>query len=481
MSSESQQHEVKVSAETRGIEFVPHTERHGRPSQIRWMWSGAVFNVQMVAFGALIPLLMGLSFIQCVLVIIIGNLSWFAAGAASLPGPAAGTTAFVAQRAPFGLRGAKIPTSFNWVTQILFEISSFVMAVLALIALAGQLGLEATPMVKVSAIVVAAVIQFILPALGHQTLVTTLNVLVIPFALCFVVMAVLAAPRVHIFGAEGGSIAALTQGLAFVFAIAGFSWMANGADYTRYLPATTSRWSITWNVAVGGGVPMALLMILGAAVSTISTDSSDPISGLPSLFPAWFVVPYLVFATIQLFAITSIDLYSSGVTLQALGVKVSRLTAIAVDLVITSTVAAVAIFSDSVYTFISNSLLFVMVWLAAWGGIFIVDYALRRGRYDTPSLFARVGGIYWGRDGFNIPGLVSLACGFAVSLCWANTTIFVGPISQATGGSDLSTLSGFLVGGGVYFLLARNGIRRAPMTTTTPEDAAVPATGSTPM
>jgi nucleobase:cation symporter-1, NCS1 family len=459
MSPESHHPEIKVPVETRGIDFVPHAERHGKPSEIRWMWSGAVFNVQNVAFGALIPLLMGLSFTQSVIVILVGNLSWFAAGAASLPGPAAGTTAFVAQRAAFGLRGAKLPNAFNWITQILFEISSFVMAVLALIALAGQLGLQASTSLKIVTIIVAAIIQFVLPALGHQTLVKVLNVLVIPFALWFVLMAVLAAPRVQIFGSGGTSLAGMTQGLAFVFALAGFSWMANAADYTRYLPQTTSRWSISWNVAVGGGVPTALLMILGAAVSTISKDSADPIAGLPTLFPAWFVVPYLIFAAVQLFALTSIDLYSSGVTLQALGIKVSRLTAIAVDLLICSTVSAVAIFSDSVYSFITNSLLFVMVWLAAWGGIFIVDFLLRRGRYDTESLFASVGGIYWGKDGFNVPGLIALSAGFVVSLCCINTTIFVGPISQATGGSDLSTLAGFLVGGGVYYALARNKIR----------------------
>ena len=34
-------------------------------------------------------------------------------------------------------------------------------------------------------------------------------------------------------------------------------------------------------------------------------------------FPGWFIVPLLIFAIVQLFAINTIDLYSSGVTLQA--------------------------------------------------------------------------------------------------------------------------------------------------------------------
>ena len=39
-----------------------------------------------------------------------------------------------------------------------------------------------------------------------------------------------------------------------------------------------------------------------------------------SAIPAWFVVVFLLFAVVQLFGINSLDMYSSGVTLQAIGV-----------------------------------------------------------------------------------------------------------------------------------------------------------------
>lgn len=44
-------------------------------------------------------------------------------------------------------------------------------------------------------------------------------------------------------------------------------------------------------VAFGASIPMTLLMILGAAVVTISPETSDPIGGLPAVFPGWFVTP----------------------------------------------------------------------------------------------------------------------------------------------------------------------------------------------
>ena len=45
--------------------------------------------------------------------------------------------------------------------------------------------------------------------------------------------------------------------------------------------------------------------------------------GVPHTFPSWFVTPFLIFAVFQLLAINTINMYSSGVTLQALGVPVT--------------------------------------------------------------------------------------------------------------------------------------------------------------
>ena len=56
--------------------------------------------------------------------------------------------------------------------------------------------------------------------------------------------------------------------------------------------------------------------------------------GHQSAIPAWFVVVFLIFAMVQLFAINSLDLYSSGVTLQALGLRVKRYQAVIIDSVI---------------------------------------------------------------------------------------------------------------------------------------------------
>ena len=72
----------------------------------------------------------GLSFAQAVVIILIGNLFYLLTGLASLQGPRAGTTTFAISRAPFGPRGNKMPSFFNWVTQVGFEIEGIALIVL---------------------------------------------------------------------------------------------------------------------------------------------------------------------------------------------------------------------------------------------------------------------------------------------------------------------------------------------------------------
>ena len=135
--------------ERRGIEHVPQSERWGKPSGLFWMWAGAVWNVEFVYYGAIAVVFLGLSFAQAVLIILVGNLSYVLTGLASLQGPRAGTTTFAISRAPFGPRGNKLPSFFNWVTQVGFEIEGIAFIVFAAIVLTSKAGFTAGTAAKV--------------------------------------------------------------------------------------------------------------------------------------------------------------------------------------------------------------------------------------------------------------------------------------------------------------------------------------------
>jgi NCS1 family nucleobase:cation symporter-1 len=468
-----------VVVEQRGIEHVPADARWGRPGGLFWMWAGAVWNVEFVVYGGL-AIIIGLSFAQAVLVILIGNLSYILTGLASLQGPQAGTTAFAISRAPFGPRGNKAPSFFNWVTQVGFEVEGIALIVLAAIALTTRAGFLAGAPAKVIFIVAAIAVQAVLPLLGHAAVLRVLKWLAVPFIILFAVMAGLTASRVRLHAVpHGAGWGSLTIVLALVIAAGGLGWSENASDYSRYLPPAASRRRIVAAVALGGAVPSALLEILGAAVATgvpalAATGSAGAvsISGLPSAFPAWFVVPYLAFAILQLFAINTLDLYSSGVTLQSLFPRLRRVHCVAVDTVVCGALAAYAVFSSRFSTLLYDFLLFIIVWLGPWCAIYLVDSWLRRNRYDGPALLGGRDSRYfgapqgpgrgWRRWGFHWPAIIAQAAGMIAAALWLNAyPPYVGPLASRVGGSagsDFSVFLGLLVGGLTYWLLARRSV-----------------------
>src|ERR1700729_4095877 len=190
--------------ESRGIDYIPHAERRGKPLDLGLMWAGALSNVEYVVYGALI-MSFGLRFWQAALVIVIGNLSYLVTGLGSLQGPKAGTAAFTINRAPFGPRGARAIAVFNWMTQVGYEVEGLALVVLAGLALFGKAGVGSSTALKIALIVVAAAIQLIMPLFGHRAMLRVLRMMVLPFVVLFVVLAILSVGKVHLGAGHNGS------------------------------------------------------------------------------------------------------------------------------------------------------------------------------------------------------------------------------------------------------------------------------------
>lgn len=452
-----------LQIERRGIDLVPLDERHDRPRALVWLWVGTTSTVFTLVYGALLVAI-GLSFAQAMIAIVVGNAIGFAlTGLTSLQGPAVGTSTQTISRAAFGPRGGRLLAFFSWITLVGFEAGGLVLIVFAVLALLGQFGVSQSPSVSTVVILVAAAVQLVLPLFGYDLILRAQRVFSYVAVAMFVVMAVVAIPRVDL-GAvsKAASPATVTVGIALVVAAGGLSWAVMGSDYSRYLRPDTSRRATFLDSALGGFAAYTLLMTLGAAVASITTKASDPISGLPDALPRWFVIPYLLLAIVTLLAVNTTDLYSSGLNLQTMGVKIRRSITVIVDLTICVLIAFWAVFAQSFYELLENFLNILVIWLAPWVAIYLVDWLLRRGRYDAESLFpggAGERGVYWRSGGVHVPALVALLLGMAGATLWINSVLIVGPLSSLTGGSDLSVFAGMLVGGGAYWLLAR---RRVP-------------------
>jgi NCS1 family nucleobase:cation symporter-1 len=206
------------------------------------------------------------------------------------------------------------------------------------------------------------------------------------------------------------------------------------------------------------------LELLGAAVGTAVPAAANSPTGLVAGFQSWFVVPFLVFAIIQLFAINTLDLYSSGVTLQSIVPRLTRLHCVAIDTLVCGGIAAYAVLSKSFFGLLTGFLLYIIVWLAPWCAIYLVDSCLRRNRYDHGALLTERGGLYFRSGGVHWPAIVAQVAGGIAAYLWLNASsggvlASTGPVSKVTGGSDLSVFSGLLVGGLTYYLLAGRTVR----------------------
>jgi NCS1 family nucleobase:cation symporter-1 len=427
------------------------------------MWAGAVWNVEFVVYGALAVVVFGLNFAQAVGVIVIGNLFYLLTGLASVQGPEAGTTVFAISRAPFGPRGNKLPSFFNWVTQVGFEIEGIALIVFAAILVTSKAGFTAGTAAKVIFIIVAVAIQAVLPLLGHAAVLKVLRWLAIPFVILFAVMAGLTTSKVNLHvPAHAASWGALTIFLALVISAGGLGWTENGNDYSRYLPRSADKKRIVLAVALGGAIPSALLEVLGAAVAT-GVPAATTVNGLILGYPGWFVWPFAIFAIFQLFAINTLDLYSSGVTLQSLIPQLKRLQCVAIDTVICGGVAAYAVFSSHFFTLLTDFLLFIILWLGPWCAIFLVDSWLRRNRYDHDGLLNERGGRYFRNGGVHWPAIIAQVLGMVCAAFWLNAySPYVGYFASRNGGafgSDFSVFIGLIVGGVVYYLLAGRQVR----------------------
>lgn len=453
--------------EQRGIELIPENERPMKPSGLFWMWAGAIWNIEFVVYGALI-MSFGLSYMQAVAAILVGNLFYAFLGWASFSGPETGTTAFMVSRAPFGRNGNRAPSLFNWITQVGFEIEGIVLIVLIVVAMFAHENVHLNNAAKAVVIVLAVAIQFVLPFLGHATITKVLRYLSFVFILVFAIMAVLVIPHANtanLHHSKGftDNWWLWTTALVLVISAGGLGWTENAADYSRYLPRNTPKARTFWAAALGGAIPSVLLELLGATAFLVS-PSAAVATGVPDSFASWFFWPFLILALPQVFCINTIDMYSSSVTLQALGVPIKRWGAVLVDTLICGGVTALVIFKGNFYTDLSGFLDYIVVWLAPWFGIVIVDYLLRRGRYAVTALAAKRGGVYWRDGGINWKALVSLALGMFAAMMWIDAAFYfpayTGPLSSRTHGADFSWLIGLVVGAGLYYLLSVSSVRK---------------------
>jgi NCS1 family nucleobase:cation symporter-1 len=265
----------------------------------------------------------------------------------------------------------------------------------------------------------------------------------------------------HILLSPGATVAAFLTACAAI-ASNPLSFLFNGPDWVRYLPSATPGRRVFWHVFWPSYLPSLALTAMGAMCATLG-DMSDPVAGLKPFIPHWLFIVY-IFAVIGGSLANNIPTYySSGLSLQSIGLKVHRNVATGLDVVVSTAIALYILFVQDFSTALNDFIALLVVWVGPFGGVWICDGYLRRGKFDFHAIHGKGGaaGRYWGWRGINLPGCMALLAGMTAAAMTMKSPLYTGPIALALGGADLSWLVGLPLSALVYAGLRLFSERRA--------------------
>ena len=382
--------------ERTGIEIVAEEARTAKPRDLFWPWFAANVSVFGMSYGSFV-LGFGISFWQATLVSVVGIVvSFFLCGLIAIAGKRGSAPTMVLSRAAFGVHGQKVPGIVSWLTSIGWETFLAIMAVLATATVITQLGGEGGTAVKLIATVVVAALIVVASVLGYHTIMKLQSVLTWVTGLVTILYIVLTVPHIDlgaVLAQPAGGVGQVIGALVMVMTGFGLGWINIAADWSRYQKRDASDGSIVFWNTFGGAIAPAILVIFGLLLAGSDAElmdavGADPIGALATLLPVWVLIPFLLTAVLALVSGAVLGIYSSGLTLLSLGIRMPRPAAAGIDgLILTAGTIWVVFFAEGFLGPFQSFLITLGVPLAAWAGILIADILRRKRDYDEAALF----------------------------------------------------------------------------------------------
>lgn len=465
-----------MKPEQNDINFIGESERRGKPSDLFWPWAGANVSLLALSYGAFF-LGFGISFWQATIAAVIGTVGSFAlVGVSSLAGKRSSAPTMTLSRAAFGVKGNLLPGLLSYLVFVGWETVLVSLATLA----TGTVLERATSLDRNIALVlgflIAASLTIFGGVLGHAVIMKLQRWITGITVVATVIYIVLTLDEVNwdsVFAIKAGSTAGLIGAIIFAITGIGLGWVNSAADYSRYLPRSVSSRAVFGWTVLGAAIVPITLVIYGSALSGSSKELSDaiamdPIGALTQLLPTWFLIPFALVAILGLVGGAILDLYSSGLTLISIGVKVKRPVAAAIDgtIMLFGTIYIVWFATDFFAPF-QGFLITLGVPVAVWSAIFVADVVLRKRDYVEADLFSETG--RYGR--VNPIAIALVAIGSIVGWGFVTNTFagwlnwqgyFMGAIGGKEGQwayANVGVIFALLIGFFGYLLLGRARIK----------------------
>ena len=407
MSADSLESVRRAGVETTGIEIIDEADRTARPADLFWPWFAANVSVFGISYGSFV-LGFGISFVQALVVSLVGIVvSFLLCGLVAVAGKRGSAPTMVISRAAFGVQGQKLPGVVSWVVSIGWETFLAIMATLATATVMRELGWGGGTPTKVVAMLVVAALIVTASVAGYHLIMRLQSVLTWLTGIATLLYLALTVRHIDwsaLTALEGGSTQQVLGALIMVMTGFGLGWINIAADWSRYQSRQAPSGAIVaWNT-LGGALAPALLVAYGIGLAgsdeALSAGiAADPVGTLATILPTWYLVIFGVAAVLALVSGAVLGIYSSGLTLLSLGVRIPRPAAAGLDgLLLTLGTIYVVFFAENFLGPFQSFLITLGVPLAAWAGIFLSDLALRRRDYDEEALFdarGRYGSIDW--------------------------------------------------------------------------------------
>lgn len=398
MASDNAKERKALKIETTGIEIIADSERTAKPRDLFLPWFASNVSVFGVSYGAYI-FGFGISFWQATLAALIGVIVSFGfCGVIAIAGKRGSAPTMVISRALFGVNGNKLPGIISWFTSIGWETVLAITAVLATSTILKQLGVvgENDTAVKIIAAILVALLIVGGAVAGYHIIMKMQAILTWLTGAVTVIYLFLALSNINwdkVMTMPSGSWQATVGATTMVMTGMGLGWINIAADWSRYQKREASDGAIVfWNTLGGSLGPVVLitygLMLTGSSKKLMESIGGDPIGALASILPTWFLIPFLVVVILSLLSGAINGIYSSGLTLLSLGIKVPRPAASLIDSVIlTAGTLYVVFFSPNFISPFQSFLVTLGVPLAAWAGMMMADVLLRKAPYSETDLF----------------------------------------------------------------------------------------------
>ena len=437
--------------ESHGIEAIPAGERHGAPRELAFLWGGAFVNYASLFTASLLTTYYGLGVWDGLLATALGTVAAaIILGLLSNTGPASGRPQIVYTRGIFGRRGSYLGAALT----LFLAIGWFAVDCVIAAQAGAQLLGGGSRAITFALVILIAAVSVVVAILGHRTIKVLETYGSVSFAVLSVVLFLVLAPQFH--WGQGPATSGADYAGAFVlgfmtcFALVA-SWYPFASDYSRYLPAHSSRWSVTlWPVA-GVSVPMIMLGLFGLLLPTIDSHLAaghGVLAVISAHAPGWVAVPFFIFIVAGEIWANYLDVYTAGLVTLAMGIKLARWqTALGCGLLGTA-LAAYAVLVSDFHLAYEDFLVLTYLWAPAWAAVVLLSFFVFE-RRPRPAL-----------------ALVAWISGTATSLVFVNyanlfsnlvpaQSFFNQGLIAGLHGADLSGLVSVGVAGAVYW-----GVRR---------------------